>query len=716
MKGFCLMMTVIGLVSSCDVSAAQKSVGRRHVLSLNGAWDLAQGAMDTLPSSFAHTVPVPGLVDMAEPAFTEVGMASEQRKAFWYRRTFTLDADPPSVAVLKLHKAKFGAQVFMNGVLIGEHMPCFTPGYFDVQKALRPAGEVNELVIRIGAFHDVLPKTVQWGYDSEKSRYLPGIYDSVELILSGAPFVKNVQIAPDMEGETVRVLAELHNVDKAATIDVAYRISEARSGKVVAQGRVTETDTGPFAIVPVDLRIPMTDARRWSPEDPFLYELELLTDGDGIRERFGMRSFRFDTATGRALLNGKPYYMRGSNICIFRFFEDAEREDRPWDREWVRRLHQKIKSMNWNSLRYCIGFPPEFWYDIADEEGILIQDEFPIWYGNPKRAGKWWAPECKAEHVAAEYREWMEERWNHPCVVIWDAQNETVRKETGDALRQVRSLDLSNRPWDNGWSAPQHPDDCQESHPYLFATYQGETDVPPAGPLSDKLTAPLYPRNGPTFRSGARTKLRNAIIINEYAWIWLNRDGSPTTLTDEVYKKAFPDADTAEKRRYHYARWLAALTEYWRAHRQCAGVLHFCALGYSRPEEPRGQTSDPFIDLGLLTFEPMFEEYVRDAFAPVGLMINYWNSKVSGGLDEKIEVYVINDLDEDWRGSVQFRVEREGRVLQQDTVPCRVAAYGREILSFEAHVPAESGRYKLIAEYRGANDDPVRSFRDVDVP
>ena len=37
--------------------------------------------------------------------------------------------------------------------------------------------------------------------------------------------------------------------------------------------------------------------------------------------------------------------------------------------------------MHWNSIRYCIGFPPDFWYDIADEEGFLIQDEFPIWLG-----------------------------------------------------------------------------------------------------------------------------------------------------------------------------------------------------------------------------------------------------------------------------------------------------------------------------------------------
>ena len=63
----------------------------------------------------------------------------------------------------------------------------------------------------------------------------------------------------------------------------------------------------------------------------------------------------------------------------------------------------------------------------------------------------------------------MRERWNHPCVVIWDAQNESHTAETGKALQAVRQLDLSNRPWENGWAEPQSPTDCVESHPYLFS-------------------------------------------------------------------------------------------------------------------------------------------------------------------------------------------------------------------------------------------------------
>ena len=132
----------------------------------------------------------------------------------------------------------------------------------------------------------------------------------------------------------------------------------------------------------VEVRLPIRHCRLWSPEDPFLYELETSTGADTLRTRFGMREFRLDHETGRAMLNGRPYFLRGSNVTLYRFFEDPQCADRPWREDWVRRLHRAFKGMHWNALRYCIGFPPESWYRIADEEGMLIQDEFPIWQGN----------------------------------------------------------------------------------------------------------------------------------------------------------------------------------------------------------------------------------------------------------------------------------------------------------------------------------------------
>ena len=53
----------------------------------------------------------------------------------------------------------------------------------------------------------------------------------------------------------------------------------------------------------------------------------------------------------------------------------------------------------------------------------------------------------------------------------------------------------------------------------------------------------------------------------------------------------------------------ALLTEYWRAHRRAIGILHFCGLAYSHPDEQRGQTSDNFTDIKNLTFQPEFYKY-----------------------------------------------------------------------------------------------------------
>jgi beta-galactosidase/beta-glucuronidase len=436
---------------------------KRVVVDLNGTWDVAQGSMDSVPASFEHKVPVPGLVDMAEPAFDEVGKKSERRQAFWYRRTFEVDVPIPDVAILKIHKAKYGTKVFLNGSVVGEHLPCFTPTLLNVKGLLKDSGKQNELIVRVGADRESLPEGMPTGWDFEKYLYIPGIYDSVELIMTGSPHISNIQTVPDIGSGRVKVVAEIENIDPGGSgLDIHFNLKEAGSGTSVRSGAVGLAGPTSGDKMSVTFDIPIAYSHLWSPEDPFLYELELRTTGDETRTRFGMRSFRFDAESGQAILNGQPYYMRGTNVCAYRFFEDAERGDKPWRKEWVRRLHRKFKSMHWNSIRYCIGFPPEIWYEIADEEGFLIQDEFPIWLLSQ-------APEKPvSEKIIPEYTEWMRERWNHACVVIWDAQNESVTEETGKALQAVRDLDLSGRPWDNGWAAPQSVSDCVEAHPYLF--------------------------------------------------------------------------------------------------------------------------------------------------------------------------------------------------------------------------------------------------------
>lgn len=678
--------------------AAGDVAGARRTISLDGSWMIAEGNMDEVPSEFEHAVPVPGLVDMAEPAFEEVGIKSASRDAFWYRRTFRVDGPLPEVAVLKIHKAKFGMRVILNGKLLGDQPHNFTPGYFNARTSLREGD--NELVVRVGAGLDAVPAGVVNGQDNEKIRYLPGIYDSVELALTGSPQILNLQTVPDIDQHSVTVHARVRYSGAPAASKIRFTVREVKSGRVAGEGECDLTAAGEGPERDGQATIALRDCRLWSPEDPFLYEVEAHSEADAFTTRFGMRDFRFDHATGRAVLNGKPYFMRGSNVCIFRFFEDAWRGDKPWREDWVRNLHRKFCDMHWNSLRYCIGFPPELWYRIADEEGFLIQDEYPIWDAR--------AVKVKSAQLVSEFPEWMRERWNHPSVVIWDAQNESRGEETGAAIRAVRDLDLSKRPWDNGWGLPQDPGDSFETHPYLFWPPGRVRTLQDLNTVFAEGNPGLVPSTG-----GSHANTRgNPVIINEYGSVWINRDGSPTKIGQPFYDRVLgPDA-TPQQRRHLYARIVAAQTEYWRCHRKMAAVLHFCGLGYSRPN---GATSDNFIELENLTWEPEFHAYVRDAFAPVGLMIDGWAETYPASQPREFPVVVINDLYQDWQGSVRFRLLGDGGTIQEKSLPCRVAALGDVKLAFTIDVPSQPGNYRLEAALIRPGTDPVRSLRDFQI-
>ena len=342
------------------------------------------------------------------------------------------------------------------------------------------------------------------------------------------------------------------------------------------------------------IRIP--GARLWTPETPFLYTLKTSTGADSSETRFGMREFRFDTATKRAYLNGKVYFMRGSNITLHRFFEDPESGTLPWDEKWLRELLVEIpKQMNWNSFRFCIGPVPDQWLDIADEAGLLIQNEFFVWTGYPGRAGAYRGRKWDVEEMIRQYKEWMRDNWNHPSVAIWDANNETLDDIFADKIiPAVRSLDLSDRPWENSYNGPCGPNDPVEDHPYLFSNH-------------------FFPDRGPQFKmtdlegmaglveKAVRPPHAHAMILNEYGWLWLNRDGSPTKLTKPVYDSLLgPDATGAERLALD-GYLLGGLTEFWRAYRNYAGVLHFVYLTCSFPG---AFTSDHFQDLKTLQLEP----------------------------------------------------------------------------------------------------------------
>jgi len=196
----------------------------------------------------------------------------------------------------------------------------------------------------------------------------------------------------------------------------------------------------------------------------------------------------------------------------------------------------------------------------------------------------------------------------------------------------------------------------------------------------------------------------------------VNRDGTPTTLTRDIYRSVLGENATPLQRFHMQATWLAADTEFWRAHRRAAAVVHFTMLGYSRPD---GQTCDhwkPGVEK--LEWEPEFYRYVRDAFAPVGLAVDFWKDRIINNQTQaRIPVILINDLDQTWRGPVALRLRKgDGAApifeIKQDA---RLEPLGLATVNFDVTWPEALGPYTLEAELRGADGEPVRSVREIEV-
>jgi hypothetical protein len=344
---------------------------------------------------------------------------------------------------------------------------------------------------------------------------------------------------------------------------------------------------------------------------------------------------------------------------------------------------------------------PDKWLDIADEAGLLIQNEYFVWTGRG-----WHGAENQvrfdAGEMIREYGEWMRDNWNHPSVAIWDANNETFDPMFGEKIiPAVRGLDLSNRPWENSYNPPAGPDDPVEDHPYEFYD-MAQRD----GPEFSMTTFEKPNGKAPGAPSG------HALILNEYGWLWLNRDGSPTELTKDLYPRLLPANATAEDRLALNAYLLGGITEFWRAYRQYAAVLHFV---YLMSSDRLGYTADHFRDVEKLELEPHFRDYLSQAFAPLGVYLSFWQAKLAAG-KHTFQVMLVNDEYQAATGSVTLSLQSTSRgEVARAEAPFEIGSLGQTTLYVDLEVPDTPGDFLLQAKADAGKEQPTLSRRRVTI-
>lgn len=271
------------------------------------------------------------------------------------------------------------ATVWVNGVQIGRHVGDFIPFQFEVTAAAAK-GDMW-VVIRVDQMHAPRPGPgvltenghLTKGFHDVLSLQHSGVWCGVSLRRTGAmALVPNgVSLNADADQMVVRV-----QIEPGADGDVEVRIHDFDHRRVFsATGRI-DLASAEHAIT---ARLPLMD--RWSPESPALSTLSVtLADANGHSDSytstFGIRTITTGGADNRhILLNGKPLLIRG----ILHWGHEPDHISPAPTPDQVRAEFTKLKALGFNCVCLCMWYPPEYYFNIADEVGMLIWQEHPVW-------------------------------------------------------------------------------------------------------------------------------------------------------------------------------------------------------------------------------------------------------------------------------------------------------------------------------------------------
>jgi hypothetical protein len=706
-------------------------------ISLNGVWDFEQTINAFPPDEFSRKCPVPGLIHLAEPrieaydklfqmpssSFT--AEASDYRelqyepKYSWYRRQVTVPKDDgASEVILTLLKSQFVTQVYVNGRDMGQSVACFTPVRIKITDAVK-WNQPNEIIVRVGE-RVWLPPFAAGGTDKEKANYIPGIWDDVFISFSGKQKILKALFLPSVKKNMVTAKFVIRNLHPQQVMygdpmndstHIKVTIREKMSGAVVAVSALRRASIRDNETT-LALDIPVSDYKLWTPSSPFLYtaEAELYEEGrlsDRVSESFGMRDFE---RKGKYFyLNGEKIILRGTNITLHRFFEDPDCLDLPWNKEWVKKmLIDDPKSLGWIAMRICVGLVPDFWYDLADEFGMMFQNEWMYWQNHG------WD-----EQIREEYTDWVWSDGNHPSIVIWDAINENWNSFIGNTLiPELQKLDPT-RIWDAGYMVASDlsvEDNIDEPHPYR----SGWSLMNSPDPAAFLAKNPYRLGKLDDWEAGHRKFLTAtaAQLVNEYGWNWLWRDGQAAKLTKKAYDLLVGEDASPDERREFQAYWLQCETEWLRAERSFAGVLAFTHLTNNY-----GFTGDWYINnIRDLEKGPVLE-WFRHAFAPANVFIDladqryFPNGYFQPGELISLNLAGINDNPAESRGRIEILVLGvNNRIEKKVSTDITIEPFGRTNKAVDLRLPSKQGGYLLTTRYYPDNSrEPLISRRYIKI-
>lgn len=390
---------------------------------LNGLWEYAITDVGKMkPAAFDGQILVPFAV---ESSLSGVIKSVGEEKELWYQRNFSIPSGWKGKNIL----LNFGAvdwrcEVWVNDVKVGSHQGGYDAFSFDITPFLEKAG-TQKLVVKVW---DPSDKGYQpRGKQTSEPRgiwYTPvtGIWQTVWLEPVSAKHIESVVSIPDIDHASLKVNATVCGAQFGDLLEVTAK----NAGKVISRAK---------AVVGQSINIEVPDAKLWSPESPFLYDLQinLISEGktvDKVQSYFAMRKIstkRDENGIVRLQLNNHDYFQFGPL-------------DQGW---WPDGLYTapsdealkydiiKTKEYGFNMIRKHVKVEPARWYTHCDQLGILVWQDMPSGDHSPQWQNHQYfdgtelkrSPESEA-NFRNEWKEIMNEHMSNPSIVCWVPFNE----------------------------------------------------------------------------------------------------------------------------------------------------------------------------------------------------------------------------------------------------------------------------------------------------
>lgn len=319
---------------------------RDSYICLNGAWDIEFSFDNEIPTSFSKKVVVPFPI---ESQLSSLNYELKKNEIMYYRKKFKLPKDfINDLIFLHFDGVDQICEVYLNNKLIVKNEGGYIPFNIEISKYIK---ESNELIVKV---IDNLDKSYCYGKQTEISDGMwytktSGIWKTVWLESVSNQYFKNIKIDVDL----TKVKFNIDTSIKRKTLIIQ-----------TPEGEIKKS----FSKNEIEIEIP--SPRLWSPEDPFLYYFELISETDIIHSYFALRKVEIKEYNSHKyiFLNNNPYFFHG--LLDQGYFCDGlltPKSYKKFEEEII-----TLKELGFNTLRKHIKIEPHYFYYLCDKLGMVV--------------------------------------------------------------------------------------------------------------------------------------------------------------------------------------------------------------------------------------------------------------------------------------------------------------------------------------------------------